>query len=144
MNLSIRKIESGDYHAVASLIRNELGYCKLDLDKFIRRMDLMKADPLYTTFVAQKADQIVGFIGLHKGIAYEIDGEYLRIIALAVSQKQQGQGIGTELLKYAESFAIQLGVSCFALNSGFKRVEAHAFYEKNGFMKRSFGFSKNI
>ena len=108
------------------------------------RMSLTEADPLYTTFVAQKADQIVGFIGLHKGIAYEVDGEYLRIIALAVSQELQGQGIGTELLKYAESLAIQLGVSGFALNSVFKRIEAHAFYEKNGFIKRSFGFSKNI
>jgi len=144
INLLIRKIESSDYHAVASLIRNELGYCDLDLDKFIRRMDLMKTDLLYTTFVAQKADQIIGFIGLHKGIAYEIDGEYLRIIALAISQEYQGQGFGTELLKYVENFAIQLGVSSIALNSGLKRSEAHAFYEKNGFIKRSFGFSKNI
>lgn len=144
MNLQIRKMKCNDYDAVASLIRNELGYSELNFDSFVVRMDLIETDPFHTTFVALQANQIVGFIGLHKGTAYELDGEYLRIIALAVSQKQQGQGIGTALLKYAENFAFQIGVSSFALNSGFKRVEAHAFYEKNGFIKRSFGFSKNI
>lgn len=144
MNILIRKVENNDYQQIASLIRNELGYAELDFDKFFMRMEIMRTSPLHTTFVAQQSNNIVGFIGLHKSIAYELEGEYLRITALAVSQEQQGKGIGTALLKHSESFALQLGVPTLTLNSGLTRIEAHMFYEKNGFIKRSFGFSKLI
>ena len=141
MNLQIRK---DDYNAIASLIQNELGYRDFDIEKFFGRMDLMKTDPLYTTFVTLISYEIVGFIGLHKGIAFELDEPYLRIIAMAVSKDLQNQGIGTALLQYAEDFAYEHGVKTFALNSGVKRIESHNFYAKNGFVKRSFGFAKNI
>ena len=140
----IREIDNNDFYAVAQLIKNELGYSNLDYDRFLGRMNFIKSDPNHITFVAQSSGQIVGFIGLTKGIAFEIEGQYLRIIALAVSQSQQNQGIGTALLRHAEEFASMIGISVFALNSGLNRVEAHAFYKKNGYIKRSYGFSKNI
>jgi len=68
----------------------------------------------------------------------------MRIIALAASKEHQNQGIGSALLKYAEDFAVSRGVTAFALSSGLKRLEAHMFYERNGYDKRSYGFGKDI
>jgi len=59
-------------------------------------------------------DNIVGFGGTVQGIAFEVNAGFLRIIALAVSK----------------------GILSFALNSGLRRLEAHAFYEHNGYVKK--------
>ena len=144
MGIIIREIDDRDYLAVASLIQHELGYSELDINKFSLRMELIESDSCYVTFVAESDKQIVGFMGLHKGIPYEVDRIYLRIVALAVSQEHQGKGIGTSLLKCAEDYANLIGATALSLTSSFKRVEAHAFYEKNGLLKSSYGFLKMI
>ena len=144
MSLQIRNINESDYHSVAGLVQNELGYSDLTVERFFHRLSSMEANADHTTWVAVKSDQVVGFIGLVKGMAYELDGYYLRIIALAVSHTHQHQDIGSALLRHAEAYAAKLGISAFALNSGLQRMAAHAFYEKNGFVKRSFGFSKDV
>ena len=98
MDLRIRKIERCDYHAVASLVMNELGYGELDPDGIHLRMESMEEDPQHMTCVAELEGRIVGFIGLRKAVTFQADGERLHIIALAVSADRQGQGIGTALL----------------------------------------------
>lgn len=142
MQYIIRNINASDYPAVAALVQNELGYSDLHEERFFERLRYMEANEDHTTFVAVQADQVVGFIGLVKGVAYELDGSYLRIIALAVSRRCQSRGIGSALLKHTEAYAASCGISSFAVNSGLQRLSAHAFYEKNGFVKKSFGFSK--
>ena len=87
---------------------------------------------------------VVGFVGIMRAIGYEISGEYLRIIAFAVSSEHQNKGIGSLLLQYAEEFASQSGVSYFKLSSGMQRTAAHAFYERNGYQKKSYSFSKGV
>lgn len=140
--LVLRTIRERDYPAVAALVQNELGYSGLHEARFFERLRCMEEQEAHTTFVALHADQVVGFIGLVKGIAYEVDGCYLRIIALAVSQSYQSMGVGSALLRHAQAYAEALGISTIAVNSGLQRLPAHAFYEKNGFVKKSFGFSK--
>ena len=86
---------------------------------------------------------MLGFIGLLKYITYEIDG-YVRILAMAVLQGQQNKGIGSKLLLRAEQYARQNNISKIMLTSHQKRLEAHAFYEHNGYTRKSFGFFKNL
>lgn len=140
--LVLRTIRERDYPAVAALVQNELGYSGLHQARFFERLRCMEEQEAHTTFVALQADQVVGFIGLVKGIAYELDGCYLRIIALAVSRSHQNMGVGSALLRHAQAYAEALGISTIAVSSGLQRLPAHAFYEKNGFVKKSFGFSK--
>ena len=49
----------------------------------------MCKDENYCIYVAVEDKQVVGFIGLHFGLAFEISGKLMRIIALAVSYKYQ-------------------------------------------------------
>lgn len=68
----------------------------------------------------------------------------MRIIALAVKENSQGQGIGTKLVEQAELFAKENGVTVIGVNSGLKREQAHNFYEKQGFSKKGYSFAKTI
>lgn len=97
----------------------------------------------YAAIVAENNNTVVGFLGLRRGIAYNFDGEYIQIIALAVSERMQGQGIGSHLLTWAEAYGRENGVVKFTLNSNMHRTDAHQFYERNGYQKSSFAFYKN-
>ena len=144
MNVKIREAIENDYCQICSLINNELGYPDVIIDDLTMQMKKMDQDENYKTFVALLDDVIVGFVGTVQGIAFEVDSGYMRVIALAVSIDYQNKGVGTSLLKHVENFASSKEITNVALNSGFRRLEAHAFYENNGYSKKSYGFSKDI
>jgi hypothetical protein len=73
----------------------------------------------------EKGGRIAGFIGLLRSLAYELEGEYLRIIALA----WQGRESATALLNCTKAFARQADVSSFTPASGNSSEQVHAFYE---------------
>lgn len=128
---------------VYELLENELGKC-VSVETLKNRISQMQSDKNYKIFVAQDKGEIVGFIGLHIGLAFEIDGKVMRIIALAVKENYQQQGIGTALVKRAEEYAVQNGVTVIGVNSGLPRLAAHKFYEKQGFYKKGYSFVKPL
>ncbi|MFR2768807.1 GNAT family N-acetyltransferase [Thomasclavelia ramosa] len=71
-----------------SLLKCELGY-DVSCEKLVNRIENMCKDENYCIYVAVEDKQVVGFIGLHFGLAFEISGKLMRIIALAVSYKYQ-------------------------------------------------------
>ena len=144
MNLQIRKATQDDYSDICALVNHELGYPDVDVRELSARLDMMAQDSNYCTFVALLDDKVAGFIGTAQGITFEANSGQMRIIALAVSGDYHKKGIGSALLKHAEAYAQSKGVTWLALNSGFRRVEAHMFYENNGYIKKQYGFSKYI
>lgn len=140
----IREVCSADYPAVCSLINNELGYPDVDITNLSSRIELMNQDDNYRAFVALLDERVVGFIGTVQGIAFEMNGFYMRIIALAVSHEHQNKGIGSSLLRHVEDYASTKGITAFAVNSGLQRLNTHIFYEHNGYIKKSYGFGKDI
>jgi GNAT superfamily N-acetyltransferase len=133
-----------DYRAVGGLIINELGYAGLDLEQLKIRMEQMLSDGNYETFVARHDGAVVGFIGLCKGIAFETEGKYMRIIAFAVESRCQNKGIGTMLLNKAEQYARENSINLISVSSGLQREAAHGFYETKGFTKKGYTFKKTI
>ena len=75
---------------------------------------------------------------------FELENEGMKIIALAVSKEYRRKGIGTALLKTAEQWAKENNIEVILLNSGLPREDAHAFYESQGYFKKSYGFIKKI
>ena len=141
--MEIREAQKCDYPKICSLINNELGYPDVKLDDLTRRMDMMNQDKNYYTFVALLDNDVVGFIGALQDIAFEVSG-FMRIIALAVSKDYQNKGVGSSLLKHVEGIAISKGITIFALNCGLQRLDSHRFYERNGYVSKSYGFSKEV
>jgi len=125
-------------------MKNELGYPGLNEAEAVKRLEYFRQSDGWGTFAALIDDEIVGFIGIMKGMAYTIEGYYAEIVALAVSVKTRRDGIGTALVKKAEEWARLNGIHEVGLHSNMKRTEAHIFYEKNGFMKKSFWFYKKL
>ncbi|MDF2542442.1 MAG: family acetyltransferase [Herbinix sp.] len=144
MDIEIRDMKADDYSEILLLWNNELGNRNITADNISSRLERMNKDKNYRTFVAVFENKVVGFITMVQTMAIEYEIGYLKINGIAVKENFQGQGIGTKLLKYAEDYAIENGISRLLLNSGFQRTKAHAFYDSKGFDKLSYCFSKNI
>jgi len=144
MEIKIREIIEDDYAAVASMWNNELGYGNVSADTIASHMARMNVSEHYKTLVAISENNVIGFIAVVEILAFEFDIGYLKVDALAVRENCQKQGVGTSLLKYAENYAIKKGLTELLLNSGFQRANAHMFYERYGFEKKSYCFRKKI
>lgn len=138
-----RKYESKDISAIRDMLENDLGY-SCELESLKKRIDEMISRGNYQIFVACDGDKVVGYIGCVSYLAFELENEGMKIIALAVSKKYRRKGIGSELLKTAEQWAKENNIEVILLNSGLPREGAHAFYESQGYFKKSYGFIKKL
>lgn len=141
--MAVRDFMADDITEINKLLNNELGK-EVSADELRETVSEMMLDENYRIFVAEQNNEIVGFIGVHFGLAFEIKGKVMRIIALAVKESYQHRGIGAELLKVAEKCAAQNEASVIGVNSGLQRAVAHSFYEKQKFVKKAYSFTKNI
>ncbi|MGI6665328.1 MAG: GNAT family N-acetyltransferase [Christensenellaceae bacterium] len=140
----IRSATPKDIAAIYELLHHELGYAVNPVLFQARFSRMLQAKETYTIFVAEKNDVIIGFLAAARGMALELEADYLRIIGLAVQQDLQGQGIGSMLLEKITEHAVEEGILMLHLTSGLSRKEAHLFYEKKGFSRSGYSFTKTI
>ncbi len=138
-----RKYENSDISDVRDILENDLGY-NCELEKLNNRIKEMLIRGNYQIFVACSGEKVVGFIGCVSYLAFELENEGMKIIALAVSKEHRRKGIGTQLLRTAEQWAKENNIEVILLNSGLQRADAHTFYKSQGYFKKSFGFIKRI
>ena len=142
MNITIREATKADNPEILSLINNELGYPDLTLEELSLNITKMKLAGNFYIYVAIFSEQIVGFVAVTQEMALELQKDFYRIKAMAVSNAYQSKGIGSSLLKHIESVAFENDIDFFVLSSSFHRKDAHMFYERNGYTKTSFTFQK--
>lgn len=135
--INIRNIIKSDYISVYNLIKNSLGYDN-SIVALSARLDRLMNNG-YITLVADVNDIVIGFVGFLVMSAYEFEGDYIRILALAVDKEYQNIGVGMALLN-----AVDNDITTIALSSGAERTGAHCFYENRGYLKYGFGFKKEI
>jgi len=140
----IRDANNGDIEAL-TLLMNELGY-PTTLNEMQGRFSKISDHPDYKTIIAIVNGQAVGMAGLAKGIFYEKNGNYLRVVALAVKQGSRNMGIGKALLTVAEGWAAEQGLETILINCGNReeRRRAHQFYQEMGYVVKSSGFVKQV
>lgn len=138
-----REFDRDDICGICELINCELGY-SVAVDDLALRIKQMRDDKHYCIFVAENNNEVIAFIGMYIGLAFEYSGKIARIIALAVKKEYQRKGIGAKLLQTAESYLKENYVELIAVNSGLHRIEAHRFYEKQGFYKKGYRFAKAV
>ena len=142
MDIIIREVDEKDYLALLPLWSQFGGYATAE--NIVPHYKRVENDERYKTFVAFVNDEAVGFITSVLWYGIGVEGSYMMITGIAVSDKFQHNGIGTKLIQQMESYAKEIDVFHIHLNSGFKRISAHTFYEHNGFEKGSYGFGKTI
>lgn len=139
----IRDFKCEDISGISELLNTELGK-NVSVETLENRILQMQSEENYKIYVAQENGNIIGFIGLHMGLAFEVDGKVMRVIAFAVKADFQRKGIGSALIKAAKEYAVQNGVTVIGVNSGLTRLAAHSFYEKQGFYKKGYSFTKPL
>jgi len=131
--------------AQLTLLINELGY-PTSVDEMGNRFKTISSHPDYKTIVAVANDEIVGVSGLCKGMFYEMSGMYMRILVFVVKRGWHKQGIGKQLIRASEYWAVEQGLNTVLVNSGNRdeRIDAHAFYKRMGYAVKSSGFVKYL
>lgn len=69
---------------------------------------------------------------------------HLYVFDLVTDEKYRGKKYGKMMLEYLHDYARMGMCENIVLSSGLQRNEAHRFYEKNGFIKKSYVFLKSV
>ena len=143
-NLTIRDALIEDIEAL-TLLMADLGY-PTSITDMQNRFESIAAHPDYKTIIAVLNYEVVGMAGLSKGIYYEMNGTYMRIVAFVVKQSYRKMGIGRQLIAAAENWAVEQGLNTIIINSGNRdeRLASHAFYGEMGYAIKSLGFVKKL
>lgn len=93
---------------------------------------------------AEENSKVIGFCALAVVNNFWQEGQIAYVYAMIVDDSFRGKGIGTSLLEKAFDIAKSIGCKKIELDSGFPREKAHKFYEKKGFEKRAYLFSRDL
>ena len=110
--------------------------------------DEMLADPAVSIFIAEENGQALGYV-LCKLIErfenpFTFAMHYLLVDQISVRPAAQGKDVGKTLIKRAVLLALDLNLQRIQLDSWGFNVEAHAFFEKMGFVKFNHRFWKSL
>ena len=142
VDFTIRAPEAGDMEALADLM-TQLGY-ETRASEMEMRMETIFTNKNYATFVAVSEGKVCGMIGTYTCYTYEHNSPSARILALIVSEKMRGRGVGEALIAAGEKDLAQKNIRRVAVNTHFNRIRAHEFYEKLGYTKNGFRLVKEL
>jgi ribosomal protein S18 acetylase RimI-like enzyme len=100
------------------------GLARLDRGADERTLEVLEHE---TTFVADVAGRPAGYVAL-----FAEEGR-MRIDQLFVSPEHEAEGVGRQLLEYAEGFAISEGAEALEVVVAEDDARAVAFYRSRGF-----------
>ena len=121
----------------------ELGY-PVTVEFVAQQLRTFAEGRLGWMFVAAEGETIVGLVSYHQYPFYHMPGLYGRVTGLVVDDRYRRQGIGKKLMDFIEQFAREQGAVRMELNSAYRRVEAHAFYESLGYGSDAKRFVKKL
>jgi ribosomal protein S18 acetylase RimI-like enzyme len=142
VEVTVRAVEATDFEALADLM-TQLGY-ETRASEMQMRMEPILANKNYATFVGISDGKVCGMIGTLTCYTYEHNSPSARILALVVSEKMRGRGVGEALIAAAEKNLAQRNIKRVAVNARFERTRAHEFYQKLGYRKDGFRLVKEL
>lgn len=103
--------------------------------KFLDTYRPQEAGYLHVGCIEGLDDRLIGGLML-----IPVDNEVIRMMQVAVDTKYQGEGVGRQLVEYAEKRAKEAGYSVLVMHAMLSVVD---FYEKNGFVQDGDIFEEN-
>jgi GNAT superfamily N-acetyltransferase len=122
----------------------QLGYENAP-SELAERFALLRRDKNHRMFVALLDGKVAGW--MHVAARKLLQAEFrLEILGLVVDAGLRGRGVGRALLEHAQCYARENGFKMVSLYSGAKRLAAHRFYARCGYVhsKNSKVFVKKI
>ena len=142
--VTIRAASPGDAAQLAELSR-QLGYPSQP-EEMKRRLARVQPDEEHALFVAeQQGGGVVGWV--HVFLYHSIENPTrAEVGGLVVDERCRSQGLGHQLLAWAEEWAREKGCRAIGLRSNVIRERAHTFYEREGYrvIKTQKAFRKDL
>ena len=129
--------------AVIAPLLGELGYPSQPDGVRARLARLLVRDGS-RVFVAEREATVLGVLGLDRIPVLTSLSDVAMIIALVVTERARGAGVGRLLLARAEDEARAWQCGRIMVTSAERRAEAHAFYEHMGYEHTGRRFAKVI
>lgn len=127
----VREATVDDAAALAPLL-GELGY-PADSAALTARLRRMLGHDDQWILVAESADGALGLLALHVFPVLAYDRDLAMIMALVVTERARGLGVGRQLVDRAAAIGNTLGATRLMVTTHVRRADAHAFYERLGF-----------
>lgn len=101
-------------------------------------------DPNLRYQLAELNGEGVGMVGLHMQFHLHHVNWVGEIQELVVMPQARGFGVGSKLLAWAEEQARLAGAELTELSTSTKRLDAHRFYQREGYQHTHFRFTKAV
>jgi GNAT superfamily N-acetyltransferase len=140
----VRKAIPADTSILAELA-TQLGYPSTSEQVASRFSTLNGRPDDDAVFVAELEGRVVGWVHVHLYLLL-VDDREAEIGGLVVDADARGRGLGAQLMRAAEAWAVDKGCKSVYLRSNTLRTDAHAFYQQIGYrlIKRQFAFRKKL
>ncbi|WMY74070.1 aminoalkylphosphonate N-acetyltransferase [Buttiauxella selenatireducens] len=142
-NLEFRPANLADTDAVYALIC-ELKQAEFNRQAFNAGFAANLADSHLHYQLAVLNGEVVGMIGLHMQFHLHHVNWVGEIQELVVMPQARGYGVGSKLLAWAEDHARLNGAELTELSTSKKRLDAHRFYEREGYQPTHVRFTKPV
>ncbi len=144
MNIIIRDSKNADFDGVLSLFGQLWPNKDLNPNDLKAVFDRGIQSDTDKYLCAEENGKVIGFCAFAVVNNFWQEGYIAYAYAMIVDDSFRGNGIGSSLLEKAFDIAKSMGCKKFELDSGFPREKAHKFYEKIGFEKRAYLFSRDL
>lgn len=141
--MEIRKTKLEDLDSVFELL-DELYENKIEYSKFTQKYKESLEDNSFYGIVAIENNKVVGVLISRVINRLAKKKNILFIDDLIVNEKCRNIGIGKVLIQTATAYAISKDCGALELTSMIQNINAHRFYENNGFEKRQYKFKKSL
>lgn len=111
----------------------------------MNRLDFIKNSPTDSLYVYDLDNKAIGLLGFRIRENIEENSRYGEISVIVVDPDCQRQGIGKQLMNFAEQLSSDFNCKGTWLVSGLGREEkAHQFYKSLGYISTGYRFVKRI
>ena len=141
--MGIRNTKLEDLDGVFELL-NELYENKIEYSEFAKKYKESLENNNFYEIVAIEKNKVVGVLISRVINMLAKKKNILFIDDLIVNENCRNTGIGKLLIQTATTYAISRDCGALELTSMIQNINAHRFYENNGFEKRQYKFKKNL
>lgn len=115
----------------------------LSFEDYISVYEQSHASDGYEIAAIEDKSTILAVIG-YRFLSDFVRGKHVYVDDLVSTETARSQGLGAELLKFAETVAEESGCKILRLCTGIDNERGMKFYDRNGWTKRSFAYIKKL
>lgn len=115
----------------------------LDFESYISIYEEAHHSDGYEIVAIEEDNRILAVMG-YRILSDYVRGKHIYVDDLVSSESARSKGLGAELLRYAEVIAKEMNCTTLRLCTGIENERGINFYERNGWIKRAFAYTKKI